>query len=144
MINKVITMASSWGWCILEASSSVKVMACSSGVLVLGDHPECWTFCTTFRYVFFELDDWPVKLPPTIILISPSKRSWRLIYLRLQLLILIVSSQEIPRFPLSNEIFNLLLEVKTFISVMPVISMEATILILIVLIGVSLHFLWPL
>ena len=70
--------------------------------------------------------------------------SGRLLYLRLQLLILVVSSKEIPQFPLSNEIFNLLLEIKTFIGVMPMISMEATILIPIVLIGVSLHFLWPL
>ena len=71
-------------------------------------------------------------------------RSWRLLYLRLQLLILVVSSKEIPQFPLSNEILNLLFEVKTFISIMPMISMEATILIPIVLIGIPLYFLWPL
>ena len=51
---------------------------------------------------------------------------------------------KIPQFPLSNEIFNLLLEVKTFIGVMPVISMEAAILIPVALIGVFLHFFWPL
>ena len=61
-----------------------------------------------------------------------------------QLLILVVSSKEIPQFPLSNEIFNLLLEIKTFVGVMPMVSMEATILIPIALIGISLHFLWPL
>ena len=72
------------------------------------------------------------------------RRSWRLLYLRLQLLILIVSSKEIPQFPLSNKILNLLLEVKTFIGIMPIISMEATILIPIALIGIPLHFLWPL
>ena len=70
--------------------------------------------------------------------------SGRLLYLRLQLLFLVVSSKEIPQFPLSDEIFNLLLEVKTFIGVMPVISMQAIILIPIALIGVSLHFLWSL
>ena len=52
-----------------------------------------------------------------------------------------VSSKEIPQFPLSNEILNLLLEVKTFIGIMPMISMEATILIPIALIGIPLHFL---
>ena len=72
------------------------------------------------------------------------RRSWWLLYLHLQLLILIVSSKEIPYFPLANEIPNLLLEVKTFIDIMPMISMEATILIPIVLIGIPLHFLWPL
>ena len=34
------------------------------------------------------------------------RRSWRLLYLHLQLLILVVSSKEIPQFPLSNEILN--------------------------------------
>ena len=72
------------------------------------------------------------------------RRSWRLLYLRLQLLILVVSSKEIPQFPLSNEILNLLFKVKTFISIMPMISMEATILIPIAFIGIPLHFLWPL
>ena len=57
---------------------------------------------------------------------------------------LVVSSKEIPQFPLSNEIFNLLLEIKTFVGVMTMVSMEATILIPIELIGISLHFLWPL
>ena len=72
------------------------------------------------------------------------QRSWWLLYLHLQLLILVVSSKEIPQFPLSNEILNLLLEVKTFISIIPMISMKATILILIALIRIPLHFLWPL
>ena len=66
------------------------------------------------------------------------------LYLHLQLLILIVSSEKIPQLPLSNEIFNLLLEVKAFIGIMPMVSMETTILVPIALIGISLHFLWPL
>jgi len=47
-------------------------MACSSVVLVFGDHPESWTFCITFRYIFLDLEDCPVKVPPMMTLISPS------------------------------------------------------------------------
>ena len=65
-------MASSWERWTLSASSSVNVMAYSSMFLILGDRPESWTFCTTLRYVFLDLDDWPVELPPMITLISPS------------------------------------------------------------------------
>ena len=65
-------MASSCGWWTLSTSASVNVIACSSMVLVLGDRPESWTFCTTFKYVFLDLDDWPAELPPIITLISPS------------------------------------------------------------------------
>ena len=43
------------GRCILAAFSSIKVMAYSSVVLVLGDRPKSWTFCTTFKYVFLNL-----------------------------------------------------------------------------------------
>ena len=68
----MITMASSWGRWTLSTSLSVNVIACSSVVLVLGDRLESWMFCTTFRYVFLDLDDWLVELPPMIILISPS------------------------------------------------------------------------
>ena len=68
------------------------------------------------------------------------RRSWRLLYLCLQLFILVVSSKEIPQLPLSNEILNLLLKVKTFISIMPMISMEATILIPIELVRIPLIF----
>ena len=71
-MSKVMTIASSWGWWILTASSSVKVIACSSVDFALGDHPESWTLCTTFKYAFLDLDDWPVELPPIITLISPS------------------------------------------------------------------------
>ena len=65
-------MASSWGWWTLSASSSVNVMACSSVFLVLGDRLKSWMFCTTFKYVFFDLDDWLAELHPMITLISPS------------------------------------------------------------------------
>ena len=34
--------------------------------------PESWMFYTTFRYVFLDLEDCPVEVPPTITLISPS------------------------------------------------------------------------
>ena len=67
-----MTMASSWGWWILLASSSVNVIACSSVGLVFGDRPESWTFYTTFRYAFLDLDNWPSEPPPMITLISPS------------------------------------------------------------------------
>ena len=48
-------------------------MACSFVTLVLGDRPESWMFCTTFRYIFLDLEDFPIKVPPIITLISPSK-----------------------------------------------------------------------
>ena len=71
-MSKVMTMASSWGWWILSAFSSVKVIACSSVVLALGDRSESWTLCTTLRYAFLDLDEWPIELPPMITLISPN------------------------------------------------------------------------
>ena len=63
-------MASSWGWWTLSASSSMNVIACSSIALVLSDHPESCTFCTTFKYVFMDLEDCLVEVPPMITLIS--------------------------------------------------------------------------
>ena len=71
-MRKVMIIASSCGWWTLSASSSVNVMACSSVTLVFGDHLESWTFCTTFRYVFLDLEDCPIEVPPMITLISPS------------------------------------------------------------------------
>ena len=50
----------------------MNVMACSSVIHDLGDRPESWTFCTVFRYVFLDLEDCPVEVPPMITLISPS------------------------------------------------------------------------
>ena len=67
-----MTIVSSCGWWTLSASSSMNVMAYSSVTLVIKDHPESWTFCTTFKYVFLDLEDCPVEVPPMIILISPS------------------------------------------------------------------------
>ena len=67
-----MAIVSSCGWWTLLASSSMNVMAYSSVTLVIKDHSESWTFCTTFRYVFLDLEDCPVEVPPMIILISPS------------------------------------------------------------------------
>ena len=39
--------------------------------LALGDRPKSWTLCTTFKYAFLDLDDWPIELPPMMTLISP-------------------------------------------------------------------------
>ena len=50
----------------------MNIMACSSVILVLGDRPKSWTFCTTFKYVFLDLEDCPIDVPPMITLISPS------------------------------------------------------------------------
>ena len=40
--------------------------------LPIGGHPESWIFCTTFRCVFLDLEDCPIKVPPIITFISPS------------------------------------------------------------------------
>ena len=68
-----MTIASSYGWWILLASSFVNIIAGSSAPLVLGDRPKSWTFCTTLRYVFLDLEDCPVEVPSMITLISPSR-----------------------------------------------------------------------
>ena len=62
----------SYGKWTLSASLSLNVMAYSSIKLVLGDRPKSWTFCTTFRYVFLDLEDCAVEVPSMITLISPS------------------------------------------------------------------------
>ena len=67
-----MTIALSCGWWTLSTSLSLNVMACSSVTLVLGDRPESWTFCTTFRYVFLDLEDCLIEVPPMITFISPS------------------------------------------------------------------------
>ena len=54
-----------------------------------------------------------------------------------------IPSKKISQLSLPDEIFNLLLQVIVVICVMPVISIEATILILIVLVWISLYLLWP-
>ena len=82
----------------------MKVIACSSVDLTLGDHPESWTLCSTFKYAFLDLDDWLVELPPMITLISPSggRDDFSIFPFNF-------SSKEISQFSLSYEIFNLLL-----------------------------------
>ena len=55
-------------------------------------------------------------------------RSWWFFCLCLQLLVFMISSKEISQMPLSNEIFYLLLQIKTLVHVMPMVSVEATIL----------------
>ena len=49
-----------------------------------------------------------------------------------------------PQLSLSNEILDLLFQVITFARAMPMIPMEMTIFILIALISISFHLLWPL
>ena len=49
-----------------------------------------------------------------------------------------------PQLSLSDEILNLLFQVITFVRVMPMVPMEATVFILIALIRISFHLLWPL
>ena len=71
-MSKVMMIASSCGWWTLLAASSVNVMAYSSVTFVFGDRLESWTFCITFRYVFLDLEDCLVEVPPMITLISPS------------------------------------------------------------------------
>ena len=72
-MSKVMTIASSCGWWTLSASFSMNVMVYSFVTLILGDRPESWTFCITFRYVFLDLEDCHVEVPPIITLISPSE-----------------------------------------------------------------------
>ena len=50
----------------------MNVMAYSSVILIIGDLPESWMFYTTFRYVFLDLEDCPVEVPPMMTLMSPS------------------------------------------------------------------------
>ena len=50
----------------------MNVMACSSTPLLLGGRLESLTFCTTFRYVFLDLEHCLVEVLSIITLISPS------------------------------------------------------------------------
>ena len=70
--------------------------------------------------------------------------SQRLFYLPFQLLILMLSSKEISQLSLSYNSFNLLFQIVTFVHVLPMVSMEAAILVPIALVEISLHFLRPL
>ena len=53
-------------------------------------------------------------------------------------------SKEISQLSLTYKIFNLLFQIETFVYVVPMVSMEATILVPITFIGISPHFLQPL
>ena len=64
----------------------------------------------------------------------------RLFYFSLQLLVLVISSEKASQFSLPDEILYLLLQIKTLVHAMPMISVEAVILVLIVFVGISLHF----
>ena len=52
-----------------------------------------------------------------------------------------ISSKEISQLSLPDEIFNLLLQIETHVHVIPMVSVEAAILVTIALAGISLHFL---
>ena len=49
-----------------------------------------------------------------------------------------------PQLSLSDEILNLLFQVITFVRVMSIVPIEAIVFILIALIRISFHLLWPL
>ena len=51
------------------------------------------------------------------------------------------SSKEISQFSLLDEIFNLLVQIIAFVRVMPMVPVEAAILVPIALVGISLYFL---
>ena len=55
-----------------------------------------------------------------------------------------IASKKISQLSLPNKVLNLLLQVIAFVLVMPVISMEAAIFVLIMLVRISLHLLWSL
>ena len=51
-----------------------------------------------------------------------------------------ISSKKISQFSLLDEIFYLLLQIKTIVHSLTIVSVEMTILVLITLVGISLHF----
>ena len=69
---------------------------------------------------------------------------WWFFHFSLQFLIFMISSNEMPQLSLPNKILNLLLQVITLDHVMAMISMEATVFILIALVRIAFHLLWPL
>ena len=71
-------------------------------------------------------------------------RPWWLFYLSIQLLIFMILSNKISQLSLLDKILYLLLLIIALIRVMPVISVKAAIFILIALVRISLHLLWPL
>ena len=85
----------------------MNVMACSSVDLVLGNHPKSCMFCTTFRYVFLDLKDYPIEVPSMITLISPNRGCNDSSIFSFNF-----SSKEISQFSLPDEIFNMLLQIE--------------------------------
>ena len=67
-----------------------------------------------------------------------------ILHFSLQFLIFMISSNEMPQLSLSNEILNLLLQVIILVRIMAMISMEARVLVLIALVRITCHLLWPL
>ena len=55
-----------------------------------------------------------------------------------------IPSNKMPQLSLSDEILNLLFQVVTFVCVMPMVPMKATVFILIALIWISFLLLWSL
>ena len=119
-------------------------MASSSVPLILGDCLESWTFCTTLRYVFFDLENCLVEVRPYDNPYFSKWGYWRLFYLSFQLLIFIIPSNKMPQFSLFAKILYLLLQVIVLVCVMLMIPMEVAIFVFIVPVGISLHLLLPL
>ena len=138
-----MTITSSWGW-ILSATSSVKVIGCSSRDLARDDRPESWMVCTTFRYAFFDLDNWFVELPPMITLISPSGGRDDSSIFPFNFSSLCSCPRKFLNFPCLMRFSICYFKSKHSSISCPMISMKATILVSITLVGISLHFLWPL
>ena len=134
-------MASLWAWWTLLVSSFVNVMACSSVVLILGDCPESCTFCITFRYVFLDLEDFPVEVPLMITLISLSRGRDNSSTFPFNFSSLWSHPRKFLNFSYLMRYFNLLLQIETLVHVMPMVSVEAAILVPIALVGISLYFL---
>ena len=74
VIDRLMTRALSRVWLSCRASSSVKLMAGLSNLVILGDRSEIWTLCTIRKYIFLAfLEEPAIIFPPMITLISPSK-----------------------------------------------------------------------
>ena len=68
----VMTSASSWGWWVPLASSSLKEIIWSSKRIFLGGRWMTKMLCTWHAYAFLEVNDIPpIARPPMMVLISP-------------------------------------------------------------------------
>ena len=141
-IGKAMTIASSYGWWILLASSSMNVMACSFVVLVLGDRLESWMFCTTFRYIFLDLEDCHVEVPPMMTLIFLSGGLDGSSNFSFNLSSLWSRPRKFLNFPYLMR-FSICY-FRSLIRIMPMVSVEVAIFIPIAFVGISLHFFEPL